>query len=83
MSEQQGKAGKEDEAEEVLDVVSPSSDEAAEDVHPGKEPLHFAASSIAAQLAAILSSALAAAPVRGNQFDPVLVFEHRISGSES
>jgi hypothetical protein len=75
MSEQQVEAGKVDEAEEVLDVVFPSSDEAAEVVHPGEEPLHFPAFSITAQLAAILSSAFASAPVRSNQFDPILVLE--------
>ena len=57
MSEQQVKAGKVDEAEEVLDVVFPSGDEAAEVVHPGKESLHLPAFSIAAELAAILCSA--------------------------
>jgi hypothetical protein len=75
MSEQQVEAGKVDEAEEVLDVVFPSSDAAAEVVHPGEEPLHFPAFSITAQLAAILSSAFASAPVRSNQFDPILVLE--------
>ena len=67
-----------DEAEEVLDVVFPSGDEAAEVVHPGKQPLHFPAFSIAAQFAAILSSAFAAAPVRGDQFDPVLFGKLRV-----
>src|ERR1035438_95982 len=80
MSEQQVKAGKVDKAEEVLDVIFPSSDEAAEVVHPGKEPLHFPAFSIAAELAAILSSAFASAPVRSNQFDPILVLEHGPNG---
>ena len=72
------KAGKVDEAEEVLDVVFPSGDEAAEVVHPGKEPLHFPALSITAQLAAILSSALASKPVRSNQFDSVVFSELRV-----
>jgi hypothetical protein len=36
MSEQQVKAGDLRKAEEVLDVVFPSGDEAAEAVHPGK-----------------------------------------------
>jgi hypothetical protein len=49
--------GRLDEAEEVLDVVFPSGDEAAEVVHPGKESLHLPAFSIAAELAAILCSA--------------------------
>jgi hypothetical protein len=68
------KAAKVDEAEEVLDVVFPSSDEAAEVVHPGKEPLHFPAFSIAAQLAAILTPA-PVAPVRRDHFDAVLLLE--------
>jgi len=67
-----------DEAEEVLDVVFPSGDEAAEVVHPGKETLHFPAFSIAAQLAAILSSAFASASVRRNQFDSVVCSELRV-----
>src|SRR6202046_1259003 len=78
MSQQQVKAGQMDEAEEVLDVVFPSGDEAAEVVQPGKEPLHFPAFTIAAQFAAILSSAFAASPVRGDQFDPVLFGELRV-----
>jgi hypothetical protein len=49
-------AGKVDEAEEVLDVVFPAGDEAAEVVYPREKPLHLPALSVAAQLAAILSS---------------------------
>ena len=56
-------------------MVFQSSGESAEVVCLGKEPLHRPAFSIAAQLAAILSSAFASTPIRGNQFDPVLVFE--------
>lgn len=41
--EEQVKAGEVDEAEEVLDMVFPSSDESAEVVHPGKQSLHFPA----------------------------------------
>src|ERR1700691_671853 len=78
MSEQQVKAGQMDEADEVLDVIFPASDEAAEVVHPGKEPLHFPAFSIAAQFAAILGSAFASAPVRGDQFDSVVFGELRV-----
>ena len=48
-----------DEAEEVLDVVFPSGDEAAEVVHPGEEPFHFPASTVAAQFASVLSLASA------------------------
>ncbi len=66
------------EAEEVLDVVFPSGDEAPEVVHPGEEPLHFPAFSIAAELAAILSFAFAPAPIGRNQFDSVFFRELRI-----
>lgn len=67
-----------DEAEEVLDVIFPSSDEAAEVMQPCKEPLHFPAFSIAAQLAAILSSAFASAPVRCDQFNSIVFSELRV-----
>src|ERR1700721_4249029 len=77
MSEQQVKAGKVDEVEEVLDAVFPSSDESAEVVHPVKQPLHFPAFSMAAELAAILSPA-PVAPVRGNQFNSVVFSEFRV-----
>ena len=56
---------------EILDVIFPSGNETAEIVHRCKEPLHFPAFSISAQPAAILNSAFA--PVRSNQFDPILV----------
>ncbi len=74
MSEQHMKAGEVDETEEVLDVVFPSGDEAAEVMHPGKEPLHFPAFSIAAQLAAILTPAPIASVGR-DQFDSVFFSE--------
>ena len=64
-----------DEAGEVLDVVFPSGDEAAEVVHPGKESLHLPAFPIAAELATILCSASPSASIRCNQFDPVLFRE--------
>jgi hypothetical protein len=51
MSEQQVKAGQVNESEEVLDAIFASSEEAAEVMHPGNEPLHFPAFSIAAQFA--------------------------------
>jgi hypothetical protein len=41
MSEQQVKAGKVDKAEEIPDVVFPSSNEAAEVVHPAKSRFTF------------------------------------------
>lgn len=72
------KAGEADETEEVLDVVFPSGNEAAEVMHPGKETLHFPALSIAAQFNAILSSAFVSASVRRNQFDSVFFSELRV-----
>jgi len=61
-------------AEEVLDVVLPSRNEAAEVVHPGKEPFYFPASAIATQLASILALASATAVGR-DQFDAVFAGE--------
>ena len=55
-------------AEEVLDAVFPSRNEAAEIVHPGREPFYFPASAIATQLASILALASATAVGR-DQFD--------------
>jgi hypothetical protein len=43
MPDPQVKAGKVDEAEEILDVIFPSGDKAAEVVQPCKEPLDFPA----------------------------------------
>jgi hypothetical protein len=62
-------------SEEVFHMVFPASDETTEVVHPGEEWLHFPASAIAAQFAAILSSTFATAPVRGDQLDVILVGE--------
>ena len=64
-------AGEVDEAEEVLDAVFPSGDEAAEVVHPGEEPLHLPSPAISAQRASILSSAFAPAPVGRDHLDVV------------
>ncbi len=47
MSEQHLQTGKVDEAEEVVDVVFPASDQAAEVVHPGEEAFHAPAPPIA------------------------------------
>jgi len=58
------------EAEEVLDVVFPSGDEAAEVVHPGKQPLDLPSSPIAVQLTPILCLA-AVASVGRNHLDVV------------
>ena len=48
MPEQDVKAGELNKAEEVLDVIFPSGDEAAEVVHPNEEPFHSPAPTIAA-----------------------------------
>jgi hypothetical protein len=72
MPEQHVQAGEVDEAEEILDVVLPSGDEAAEAVHPGKEPLHFPAPAVAAQLAAILTPA-PVAPVGRDHLDAIFL----------
>lgn len=53
------KARQMDEAEEILDVVFPSGNEAAEVVHPGEQPFHFPPPSVAAQLSRVLSFASA------------------------
>ncbi len=44
-----------DETEEIFDVVLPARYQAAEGLHPGKQPLDFPASAVAAELTAILS----------------------------
>ncbi len=48
MPEQVVKAGELNKAKEVLNVVLPSGDEAAEGVHPSEEPFHFPLPTIAA-----------------------------------
>lgn len=70
-------AGEVDEAEEVFDVVFPSSDESAEVVHPREEPLHFPAFAVAAQLTRVLAFA-AVAPVGRDHLDAVFVLERTI-----
>lgn len=77
MSEQHVKAGKVDETEEVLDVVFPSRDEAAEVVHPREETLHLPALAVAAQLASILTPA-SIAPVGRNHLDVVFLAERAV-----
>jgi hypothetical protein len=74
--------GKVDEAEEILDVVFPSGNEAAEAIHPCEEPLYFPAPAVAAQLTAILSHA-PIAPVGRDHLDAVLSRSVRSSASES
>jgi len=74
MLEEHLQAGEVDEAEEVLDVVFPAGNEAAEVVHPGEEPLHLPSSLVASQWASVLR--LAAPPAIGrDQLDAVFLFE--------
>jgi len=55
-------------------VVLPTSDEAAEVVHPGEKPLHFPTFFVAPQLSSVLS--FAAPPAIGrDQLDAVFLFE--------
>jgi hypothetical protein len=75
-------AGKVDEAEEVLDVVLPTSDEAAEVVHPGEEALYLPTTAVAAQRTSILGLATGA-PVRGDHLDVIFPGELLSSASES
>ena len=70
-------AGEVDEAEEVFDVVFPSSDESAEVVHPREEPLHSPAFAVAAQFTGVLTFT-AVAPVGRDHLDAVLVLERPI-----
>ena len=56
-------------------MVFPSSDEAAEVVHPGEEPLHLPASAVSAQRAPVLCSAFAATAVGRDHLDVVLLVE--------
>jgi hypothetical protein len=74
MPEQEVETGELNKAEEVLDVILPAGDEAAEVVYPGEEPFHFPATTIATELPSILSLA-SALPVRRDQFDLVLLRE--------
>ena len=70
MPEQQLQTGQVHKTKEVLDVVFPSGDQAAEVVHPGKEPLYFPASAVTTQLASILTFA-SASPIGRDQLDSV------------
>ena len=71
MSEQHVNASELDEAEKVLDVVFPSSDESPEVVHPGKQPFHFPSTAIPAQRTTVLRFA-PLPPIRRNHFNAVL-----------
>lgn len=61
-----------DEAEEVFDVVLPSSDESAEVVHPGEQPFHFPSPAVAPQLTSILTLFSATTAVGRDHFYVVL-----------
>jgi len=74
MFQQDQKAGELHEAEEVLNVVLPARDQAAEVMHPCKKPLHFPAPAVAPQLATVLRLA-ASPPVGRNHLDVVLFGE--------
>ena len=69
------KAGEVDEAEEVFDVVFPSSDEAAVVLHPGKDAFDLPSAPIAAERSAILCPPLAVRSVRRDHLDAVLSSE--------
>ena len=71
-------AAEADHGEEVLDVVLPAGDEAAEVVQPGEEPLDLPASPVAAQRATVLGGLLAVAAMRRNQLDVVALFQFGI-----
>src|SRR5580698_5396313 len=71
MSEHHVEACEMNKAKEVFDVIFPSSDEAAEVLHPCKQPFHFPSPAISPQLAPILRLLSAAATVRSDHFDVV------------
>jgi len=70
MSEQDDQACELREAQEVFDVVFPSSDESSEVVHPGEESFHFPASAVAAELSSVLGLLFAVAAVGRDHSDP-------------
>lgn len=74
MPEHQVEAGKVDEAEEVLDVVLPTGNEASEVMHPGKQSFHFPATAVTAQFPSILALA-SALSVGCDQFDGIFLGE--------
>jgi len=73
MSDQHEQACKVYKAEEVVDVEFPSGNESTVVLHPGKKPLDFPSSQIAAQRTAILGLALAVGPVGRDHLDAILV----------
>ena len=73
MSEEDAEACELCEAEEVFDVVFPSSTETSEVLHPCEEAFDFPTSSIAAQLSSVLGVSSSVATVGRDHFDAVLV----------
>lgn len=73
MSDEHEQACEVNEAEEVLDVEFPSSDNSAIVLHPGKEALDFPSASVAAQRTAILCFPLAICPVGRDHLDAVFI----------
>jgi hypothetical protein len=71
MSEHHAQAGLLNEAEEILDTVLPSRDEAAEVMQPGEESFHLPASSVATQGASVLGVLFSPSPVGCDHFDVV------------
>jgi len=68
-------AGKSNEAEEILDVIFPSSDETTEGMHPGKKSFYLPSSSISAQWSPILGFSFPFAPVGSDHLDAVFIGE--------
>lgn len=75
MPEHHEQACKLNETEEILDVILPSSDKAAEVMHPGEEPFDFPSPSIAAQLASVLGVLSSPSAVGSDHFDAIFVGE--------
>ena len=79
MPEEHQEAAELDETEEILDVVLPTRHQAAEVLHPGKQPFDFPASAVAAEFTAILALA-PVAPVRCDHFDAVFLGHLPVQG---
>lgn len=73
MSEQHEQAGQVHEAEEVVDAVSPSSDESAIVPHPCKYSLDFPSAPVTAQRPAILGHPLAVGLVGPDHLNAIIL----------
>ena len=73
MPKEHEQACKLDESEEILDVVFPSSDEAAVVLHPGEEALYLPAAAVAAQRPSILRLLLAIGSIGRDHLDAVFL----------